>query len=661
MTDALFEQAIAPEVPFTQAVAKKAGAPLEVVEKALSAAGVPTVDEAAVPHRLRITRVRFDGTKAGMYTGPFVFDQSFGPGLWAICTVKNDAGKTSVLEIIMWALRGRSQGSALQPDVIDWLDSVLVEATLDDEPFSVSFRLTDNVPFGALTCGGEVTPFSNDETFEGVMSEFMLRRLGFFEFTTGGGSEASAAHHGWPSCSSALYLSRSGLDVVLGDVEGGGVAQRLLLMFAGVRWGKTHVACQTAYNEEEAKAKDIDQTTTRVRNATAGTIEVRRQELEEISGLLAALPAELAADAEIAEAHEAWMRAIADHGSASGELAAARRAAKSSRQEVTAQRKRVRDNGEAALAQEIFRSLRPVACPRCSTEIGNDRREAEVHDHTCSVCDRSLVPDATVIDGVVSEEDTDEPPDEAAFADLVRQAADADAARVKDLADRVATLDGQVRDAAARVAAYRQDAGSVTERRTLELRLATTQAVIEQLETLSGGPDPSSPGGDGDKQLLAILKVAAAEAKARKGERFAQVFAEANPTIVELGHKFGFDNLQNVKLDASATMAVTKGNKPRAFRRCTDGEKLRLRIAVVVALLRVADNLGVGRHPGFLLIDSIGAEETEPKDFASFVKELGLLAEELGIQIIVASARPEILTHVPADHQIVATGDSPLW
>lgn len=660
MTDSLFEPGPVPEVPFAQAVSKKAVAPLEVVEKALSAAGVPTVDEAAVPHRLRLTRIRFDGTKTGNYTGPFVFDQSFGPGLWAICSDKNDAGKTSVLEIIMWALRGRSQGSDLQPDVIDWLDTVLVEATLDDEPFSVSFKLTDNVPSGTLTCGDEVTAFSNDETFEGVMSEFMLRRLGFFEFTTGGGSDASAAHHGWPSCSSALYLSRS-LDVVLGDVEGGGVAQRLLLMFAGVRWGKTHVACQTAFNEEDAKAKEVDQTAARVRSATAGTIEARRQELQEIRRLLAALPGELADDAEIAAARVAWTNAIADHGAAAGELAAVRRTAKSSRQEAIALRKRLQDNGEAVLAQEIFRSLRPVACPRCSTEIGNDRREAEEEKHTCSVCDRSLIPDATAIEGPVSEEDADEPPDEAAFAALVRQAADADAARVAALADRVSTLDAQVQQAAARVAAFQQDVGRATERRSLELRMATTQAVIEQLEGLGRGPDPSTPGGGIDRQLHAILKVAAAEAKARKREGFAQVFAQANPTIVELGRKFGFDNLQNVKLDASATMAVTKGDKSRAFRRCTDGQKLRLRIAVVIALLRVADNLGVGRHPGFLLIDSIGAEETEPKDFASFVKELRLLAEELDIQIIVASARPEILTHVPEDRQIVATGSSPLW
>lgn len=44
-----------------------------------------------------MTRVRFEGTKTGRQTDPFCFDRTFGDGLWAICTDKNDAGKTSVL------------------------------------------------------------------------------------------------------------------------------------------------------------------------------------------------------------------------------------------------------------------------------------------------------------------------------------------------------------------------------------------------------------------------------------------------------------------------------------------------------------------------------------------------------------------------------------
>jgi len=206
------------EVPFAEAVATKVDLPLEIVEKALGSANVPTADEAAVPHRLRVTRLQFEGTKAGVQSDSFSFDRSFGPGLWAICTDKNDAGKTSVLEIIMWALRGRPHRPSLPLDVEEWLDNVLVEGIVDDEPFTVSWQLTDRLPFGRLTAGGDETPFFGEEAFESVMSEFMLDRLGFFEFTTWGGSQGSVAHHGWASCSAALYLSRAADKVVLGDI-----------------------------------------------------------------------------------------------------------------------------------------------------------------------------------------------------------------------------------------------------------------------------------------------------------------------------------------------------------------------------------------------------------------------------------------------------------
>ena len=41
--------------------------------------------------------------------------------------------------------------------------------------------------------------------------------------------------------------------------------------------------------------------------------------------------------------------------------------------------------------------------------------------------------------------------------------------------------------------------------------------------------------------------------------------------------------------------------------------------------------------------------------------ELGGVAAEMGIEIIVASARPEILDHVPEDHRVSARGEQYLW
>ncbi|MBS4010182.1 MAG: hypothetical protein KGZ72_05440 [Roseovarius sp.] len=80
-----------------------------------------------------------------------------------------------------------------------------------------------------------------------------------------------------------------------------------------------------------------------------------------------------------------------------------------------------------------------------------------------------------------------------------------------------------------------------------------------------------------------------------------------------------------------------------------------------MALLRVGYEHNVGRHPGLLLIDSIGAEETEPGNLGEFMRELEAVTRELEIETIVASARPEILHHVPSDHQVAVTGAGYLW
>lgn len=69
---------------------------------------------------------------------------------------------------------------------------------------------------------------------------------------------------------------------------------------------------------------------------------------------------------------------------------------------------------------------------------------------------------------------------------------------------------------------------------------------------------------------------------------------------------------------------------------CTPGEKLCLRIALVIALLRVAEAHGVGRHPGLLLVDSIGAEETEADDLAELMRHLVEVTESLvrGLRVL---------------------------
>ena len=156
---------------------------------------------------------------------------------------RNDAGKTSLLEIIMWCLRG--QPKRLQDDVRNWLDSVTLEGTVDDEAFMVAFELADGIPTGTLVCGSDIRPFASDAAFADTMSQFMMERLGFEAFTLWVDGQGTATHR-WPSYSTVLYLPREAEGAVIGDMPGSGVAQRLVQLFVGIRWARTYSACQAA-------------------------------------------------------------------------------------------------------------------------------------------------------------------------------------------------------------------------------------------------------------------------------------------------------------------------------------------------------------------------------------------------------------------------------
>ena len=89
------------------------------------------------------------------------------------------------------------------------------------------------------------------------------------------------------------------------------------------------------------------------------------------------------------------------------------------------------------------------------------------------------------------------------------------------------------------------------------------------------------------KELAEVTRTAALES-----------FEDLNTEIAALGKKFGIDNLEKVELNRQGGMKVTTAGVETPFKGVTGGERLRLRVAVVVALLRVGHRAGYGSHPG---------------------------------------------------------------
>ena len=153
-----------------------------------------------------------------------------------------------------------------------------------------------------------------------------------------------------------------------------------------------------------------------------------------------------------------------------------------------------------------------------------------------------------------------------------------------------------------------------------------------------------------------VLNAAMSEAEARRAQAAQSFLARLAAEVAELGRRFGVHNLESVAPTLGAQMRVIIGGAESNFGSLSPGEQLRLRIATLVALLRIGQTQGIGRFPGLLLIDSPGSEEMVEADAAEILGELVKICDEVpSLQVIVATARPELIKElVPGDRWLGA-------
>jgi hypothetical protein len=73
------------------------------------------------------------------------------------------------------------------------------------------------------------------------------------------------------------------------------------------------------------------------------------------------------------------------------------------------------------------------------------------------------------------------------------------------------------------------------------------------------------------------------------------------------------------------------------------GERYRVKLALFLAMIRLSCEAGIGRHPGFLLVDHPGAAEMVSADMQASAAALRKIEDEFAdqIQIICFTAKPE--------------------
>ena len=142
-----------------------------------------------------------------------------------------------------------------------------------------------------------------------------------------------------------------------------------------------------------------------------------------------------------------------------------------------------------------------------------------------------------------------------------------------------------------------------------------------------------------------------------------ELLGHVSKQIVKYANRFGMSQLTEATLRANLNLSLVKGGESTSYSKVTDGEKLRLKVATILALIQVGEEQQYGRYPGILFIDSPGNNELVLKDLDELISGLAGIAKEFPfLQIVVAStASPAVLNHLPAAHTLRARDGDPVW
>ena len=636
-----------------EAVAEKAGMSLTVAELALRKRGIVADRPLRPAPTLTIRRIAFRGEKRGTAQGAIDFDWSeLTAGVWAVTSQRNLRGKSTVLEILLWALRGRPKG--LQDDVRRWLSSVCVEFDVDDQSYVVEFAVDECVPRGSLARRrpsgetDELDRFMSDEGFEAAMSRFMMNTLDLDPVTAmqGKEDERKVVEHGWAALSGGLYFGGDHKQL-LGDVQMGGLPARMLQMYIGIPWATTVMQASTVKRELEQEAEKASKAAT----AAAKDAEIARARID----------GELQAAKKILDGFAQVTGTAAEIERLAGEVARlspialdlaqrlARAEAETTELErlATGDERAVRDLRENIVATQFFNGLKPVCCPRCETRVSNERLKRESADLSCSLCAEEIPIDEM--------EGTDDGLDaiEQRFA-AAKAAADRARANTNALSVKSKSSSDELENARRELTKAATSA-TFEERRKAELDVARLEGALKERQTPGRPVIVSSD--------VTLINAAHAEADKAYNAGRGDILERLNTEILALGQRLGVQMLEEVKLNTNASLRLTKGGESTSFSKVTAGERLRLRIATAVALIRVGQERGLGRHPGLLIVDSPAAEEVSPDDLTAVLSELQAISREtVGLQIIIGSANASAIVDQLGEQWCrSATGDDYLW
>ena len=609
--------------------------------------------------RLRLRRLLFTGTKSlHGCREPIQYDQTWEPGVNVLLISDNEVGKSTVMQTIRTALTG--DDSHYDVDVSTWITDVWLVFFLDEGQYTILLSRRDGVVRAVLVLGEDLRPIEdvaetsstliNSEGAASVKSDlqqFFFNRLGLMELSWnhtnpaahGVGSERSTS---WRTYFQALLIPAGGEGyLLLPDVQHNYGNQEGLIFtaFLGLR-----LADPINRLGVEASRTRAQEQTSRTEVQGAQDELVRWQsELHGVQRRIADLKAAIRARSEEVLQGDPTSRALATHDALSArgiekQQIEMQKDALDTR--VRQARARARQLREAVALRLHFTGLEVNLCPNCDAVVEPAAVTHERGTHHCRLCGKPAR-GATDEDVVIMEAEAQAAQKQASEIEHARAAL---TAHLNTLTSEIEALAAEARASRQAAISDLSDATPSLEEQTeldslheevgrLRAHVAIAQARVDTCTT----DDESA---EVRHRVVEKLREVLEKEANRRNE---QLLLNLSSYTQETALRIGAESITDVACSPLGRVTLKKHGERVSFARIQNvGERLRVKLAFFLAMMRLGSEPGLGRHPGFPMVDSPGAAEMVPEDFenlASVFRQIDSAAAD--VQIICFTARPE--------------------
>jgi len=593
---------------------------------------------------------------------PIVYAQEFAPGVNVLLIEDNDVGKSSILKTIKFALTG--DDSDYDADVKTWVTNIRLWFSLNVEQYLITISCSSesenelgvlyegtkgNAPVGDPNKARVVFRVPNRIELQESLRRFFFEKIGLSRLAwampgSQGQNAPSEAGTSWLTYFQALQIPDGGDRYLLCD-ERHAIGNQEGLIFSSFLG--LHLVEQLNWlGVEGSKQQKLEKSTEGERSKLQSRLADLEKQESELKDRLEKLSRNLTLRRKgfidvgfqnrISVAQDAIRDRLAREVACQSEIATIA-------ESLSFLRSRESQLRELIELKLHFTGLNVSLCPNCDADVSAEEVEREQKAHLCRLCNKPAN-DASSDELAARQAEADEiagqVSEEVANRKRLRQQEKLLNQEIMQLREDVQNLEATAKEKLA-------EALPTEEECNLRDRLLHDAGqVAAQILSVNQRLNEFATVGAFDESRKRILNKAREVLKDEASRRNQELLTRLSDLTKEVAQQIGAESITDVTCSSLGTVNLKKHGENVKFTGIKNqGERMRVKLAFFLAMIRLGSETGYGRHPGFLLVDQPGSAEMVPEDFLALAKVLHAIDESADerVQIMCFTARPEFV------------------